>query len=135
MWYHCIMWHQREVFEPVCSSSPLVTNELNRTTVSKPSMSLPMPRSRIDGPLPTSSTRPRPIASRLLPLLHVPSHMPPHAPPHAPLHAPPSDADGGPPAGPTEVLQAAAPLLHPTIDAAAAAEGRRLAGASEEWPS
>ena len=53
------MWHHNVVFEPVCSSRPFVTNELKRTTVSKPSMTQPKPRSRIDGPLPTRRTRPR----------------------------------------------------------------------------
>eukprot|EP00967_Tisochrysis_lutea_P136445 scaffold243425_cov41-Tisochrysis_lutea.AAC.3 len=63
-WYHCIMWHHMEVFEPVCSSRPLVTKELKRTTVSKESIFAPMPRLRMDGPFPTSNTRPSPWVAR-----------------------------------------------------------------------
>ena len=37
-----------------------VTNELNRTTTSKESIAPPSSRSRMDGPLPTRSTRPSP---------------------------------------------------------------------------
>lgn len=59
-WYHCIMWHQTDVFEPVCLSRPRVIKLLKRTTVSNESMTPPSARVRMDGPLPTSTTRPSP---------------------------------------------------------------------------
>eukprot|EP00962_Isochrysis_galbana_P043633 scaffold16686_cov97-Isochrysis_galbana.AAC.7 len=63
-WYHCIMWHQTDVFEPVCLSRPRVIKLLKRTTVSNESMTPPSARVRMDGPLPTSTTRPSPAGGR-----------------------------------------------------------------------
>ena len=74
------MWHQMLVLEPVSSSMPLVTKLLKRTTVSKLSIARPSPLPRMEGPFPTSSTRPSgELASS--PLLPPPPPPPPPLPP------------------------------------------------------